>query len=101
MCPEPADCCLLEEATGFQPECQHDTVDWLLSYMCSIQAILSVIPNMMSEQEASHLDVNTFFWRLLQLPLVYVDHAVLKGQAVYGDAVAPCCCLQTAKRSST
>lgn len=51
------------------------------------------------ENEASYLDVNTFFWRLLQLPLVYVDHTVLKGQAVYGDAVAPRRGLQAGKKS--
>ena len=59
------------------------------------------MPNMMPEKEATHLDVNTFFWRLLQLPLVYVDHAILKRQAVYGDAVAPRGGLQAAKRSLT
>ncbi len=41
-----------------------------------------------------HLDVDTFLWRLLQLTLIYVDYAVLKGQAVDGDAVPPRSCLQ-------
>ena len=75
---------------------------WLLTFECAVmQAFFSVVPNMMPEKEAFHLDVHAFFWRLLQLPLIYVDHAILKRQAVYGDAVAPRSGLQAAKRSST
>ena len=39
--------------------------------------------------QTCHLDVDSFFGWLLQLPLIYVDYAVLKRQAVYGNAVAP------------
>lgn len=42
----------------------------------------------------AHLDIDTFLWRLLQLTLTYVDHTVLKGQAVDGNAVPPRSCLQ-------
>lgn len=61
--------------------------------------MFSMTCSLVPEKAASHLDVNTFFWRLLQLPLVYVDHTIFKGQAVYGDAVAPRRGLQAAKKS--
>lgn len=50
--------------------------------------------HLLQERSESYLNVDTFFWWLLQLPLIYVDYAILEGQAVYGDAVAPSSGLQ-------
>ena len=51
-------------------------------------------------QGQAHLDVDSFLGRLLQLALINVDDAVLKGEAVNWDAVLPGSSLQATVTAS-